>query len=457
MALRGTLGDFSLTDILQLIGLQRKSGSLILEREDQRVVIGFDNGRVVAAESSTRTAEHRLGSLLVKVGRLTEARLDEALRIQKETLRRLGHVLVEQGWVDPEAIRRQLELQMTETVFDTLRWRSGDYDFRPDRLVEWDREFINPIPAEHLLMEGARMIDEWPMIERVLPSREVVLRQTAEAAQMLASAGQSPEAEGSIYEQDIDFGLIPRDPLGEADKSQTPRLSAGEHAVLRWVDGQRPASEVADLSELGSFEAFKTMARLVELNLLEPVPEHRERVSRRTPRLMGSEAVARLAGVVLALLVVLGAASALQVLWRAVSPGNAPLALPGTAAPSSWLAETAGLDRLRTTISSARLNRLEQALRLYYLDRGTWPSRLEQLVQRELIPRSLIVDPWGRPYRYEVSPTGYRVAERASTSDRPPQARERDFRRWERPEPARGSPSAPSSARGALNGRLTGA
>ena len=49
MALRGTLGDFSLADILQLIGLQRKTGVLVLRRGSDEVSIGFDAGRVVSA------------------------------------------------------------------------------------------------------------------------------------------------------------------------------------------------------------------------------------------------------------------------------------------------------------------------------------------------------------------------------------------------------------------------
>jgi len=54
VALRGTLGDFSLADILQLIGLQRKTGLLVLQRGEERVQVVFENGRVVAAETSLR-------------------------------------------------------------------------------------------------------------------------------------------------------------------------------------------------------------------------------------------------------------------------------------------------------------------------------------------------------------------------------------------------------------------
>ena len=52
MALAGTLKDFGLPDIVQLIGLQRKTGTLHLKHEGESVSVIFDNGAIVAAESS---------------------------------------------------------------------------------------------------------------------------------------------------------------------------------------------------------------------------------------------------------------------------------------------------------------------------------------------------------------------------------------------------------------------
>ena len=68
MALEGTLRDFSLADIFQLIGLQRKTGVLIVEGEDDTVTISFLGGQVVAAESAVRRLENRLGNLLLRAG-----------------------------------------------------------------------------------------------------------------------------------------------------------------------------------------------------------------------------------------------------------------------------------------------------------------------------------------------------------------------------------------------------
>ena len=50
MALKGTLKDFGIADILQLIGQQGKTGTLHLKAKDQEVDISFSEGAIVRAE-----------------------------------------------------------------------------------------------------------------------------------------------------------------------------------------------------------------------------------------------------------------------------------------------------------------------------------------------------------------------------------------------------------------------
>src|SRR5262249_1533399 len=96
VALNGTLRDFGLADIFQLIGIQRKTGVLSLRSSDKTVTVSFLSGGVVSAESSERGLEDRLGSVLVKSGKVTERQLGDALKAQKASLQRLGKVLIEQ-------------------------------------------------------------------------------------------------------------------------------------------------------------------------------------------------------------------------------------------------------------------------------------------------------------------------------------------------------------------------
>jgi hypothetical protein len=410
MALKGTLGDFSLSDILQLIGLQRKTGVLVLSRDDVQVSIGFEGGRVVHAESSDRTIEQRVGQLLVRIGKLTEARLDHALEIQQQTLQRIGQVLVERGWTDRESLQRQLRLQVSETIFELFRWQDGEYDFRPDAEVDYDRQLMTPIPCEQLIMEGAQMADEWPHIERVIPSRLVVLRLTAEAHQRLAtSSSESSEVKGSVYEDDIDFGFIPSDPLDEPERGG-PGLEATQLQVLRWIDGRRSALEVAELSELGTFDAFKMMAELMDQRLVELAPRD-EDGDVHAPRrgLLETALPGRLLAAVIAVAATAGMVVAGADLSRIISPEVPIGSPPETLSAPTVMTGALGLDRTRAAASRARLARIDRALRTFYLANRAWPATLDELGYQGLIPEDLLQDPWGRPYTYTIRNWGYRL------------------------------------------------
>ena len=73
MALEGTIKDFGLADILQLIGIQRKTGVLTLRNEKESVSVQFRDGQVVGADTQLCPLEDRLGAVLVRTGKITEA------------------------------------------------------------------------------------------------------------------------------------------------------------------------------------------------------------------------------------------------------------------------------------------------------------------------------------------------------------------------------------------------
>src|SRR5205085_12210215 len=107
MALEGTLRDFSLADIFQLIGLQRKTGVLTLRGKDDNVTVTFLDGKVVGADSASHRLETRLGHVLIKSGMLTQEQLARALEIQKETLQRLGFILTHYQIISNDSLSRR--------------------------------------------------------------------------------------------------------------------------------------------------------------------------------------------------------------------------------------------------------------------------------------------------------------------------------------------------------------
>jgi hypothetical protein len=389
VALKGTLKDFGIAEILQLIGQQAKSGVLHLESRDDVIHIAMADGSVVRAESAGRKTREKLGTLLVRAGLISQAQLDQALEIQQRTLRRVGDILVELGHVSVRDLREMTALQTTETVYRLFHWKSGTYAFEPGD-VEWDPETVTPIRAESVLMEGFRQVDEWPLVRKRISSPAMTFERL-----------KSPEPErkrpGSV-EQDVDAAF---DALGSGaapeEESDASDLALGrnERRVFELVEPGRTVERIVDLSRLGEFETSKALQNLVNHGYLRAILPARSRVA----------GVGTYAGD-------LGQRARTWLVRAAATVGIAA-ALAGIA---YWVdrrgqgeERSAGLlqDHVAPRfLARYQLARLRGALEVYRVERGEYPEQLAALVEAGLVSARDLRAPWSVPYHYRRRPEG---------------------------------------------------
>ncbi len=383
MALEGTIKDFGLPDIFQLIGLQRKTGILSLtnEKDNEIVTVTFENGMVVMADSSARRLEDRIGNVLVKQGKISRARLDEALGVQKQTLQRLGHILSTGSAITPKDLRDALQVQVSQIVFRVFRWRDGRYQFSPADSVDFDRENFNPMSADFILMEGIRMVDEWPIIEKKIPSFDIVFRPVVDPSMIQVGASE-PDEPGS--------GEIRR---GTPAASGRIRLSPEEDRVFRKVDGVRTVQAIIDATGAAEFDTCRTLFDFLNRNLITAEGRGATPVLRDVRE---GHRASSLPGYAVAALVLALAAAGL------VAQHSSPFAITGRPPVIER-----GWSLLRESVTWSRLARLDKAIRAWQVTYGTLPQTLEELVQAGLVDGSYMWDPVRRPYHYEVGPTGY--------------------------------------------------
>jgi hypothetical protein len=390
MALEGTIRDFGLADILQLIGIQRKTGILTLDDGEDQVTVKFRDGNVVGADTRKRSVEDLLGAVLVSTGRISEGQLQAALRTQKNTLQRLGHILVKNQLISEEDLIDALRTQTLQIVYRLFRWRDGRYSFRTVDDLEYDERHFVPINAETILMEGARMVDEWPIIERRIRSDRMVLRKTAAAREIERRAESMVDAD-----IEIDLGLSgePEKERGSDGEADGISLSREEREVLALVDGRRTAQEINERTTLGEFDTYRILADLMTRNLIEEVK-----------RPTVADAAAERSGIFDRLLQgALNAIILLAVLAALATLNANPLA------PWRVAGEDEGTRQLRFYASQARLEQIERAIRVFYLDAGVFPPSLEPLAVNGYLRTADLFDPWGRPYGYGLSPGGYQL------------------------------------------------
>ncbi|HEV8699863.1 MAG TPA: DUF4388 domain-containing protein [Candidatus Polarisedimenticolia bacterium] len=397
MALKGTLKDFSLADIFQLIGIQKKTGVLTLKNDKEVVTVSFVDGSVVSADALHRRLEDRLGTVLVKSGRITEAQLQSALKVQKSTLKRMGSILVEQNYIDPEGLRDALHIQISQMVYRLFRWRDGEYDFSQEERVDYDKEYVTPMSAESILMEGARILDEWPMIEKGIGSFSAVFQR----ANVEIAAGAKGGTSGK-----------------EDEAARGVTLNDQEGKVYGLVDGRRTVQEIIDRCALSEFDTCRNLYDLVSRDLLEEVKAARPKAAAaptiapegRAPRVLPRALLA-----IGYLVLILGAAGLLARRVQTIATG-----LLSSRAAAPYLAPLIGMQEVQSisdAIARSRMQRIDFAIQVYYLLNRGYPENLKYLVTAHLLRPSAIVDPLGRSFEYQVLPGGYRIACPAAGAD----------------------------------------
>jgi tetratricopeptide (TPR) repeat protein len=234
MTIRGSLKEASLPDVIQLLFLGRRTGCLSVADRQRHGSIYFDEGWVSYASIVNR--RDRLGDMLLSSGAITREQLDQALALQRTSPgRRIGELLTSLGLLLPEELRRFVRLQIEEAVYSLFAWTTGNFSFeagvRPQAEEQFDR-----ISPESLLLEGARRIDEWSLIEAKIPSFDLV------------------------------FAVL----SGQVESHQSSFTEA-QRRLLALLDGKRDLRELIDLSGLSEFEAAQALYGLVTAGLAHKV------------------------------------------------------------------------------------------------------------------------------------------------------------------------------------------
>ena len=273
MALAGTLKDFSLADIFQLIGLQKKTGILTLTNDKEEARILFMNGLVVGADTNSQKLENHLGHVLVKSNKISQEELEQVLAIQSQTLQRLGQVLIQKGFIKSEDLCESLQTQTTQIIYRLFRWQDGEYHFQQERYVDYDQENFSPISSESILMEGVRMLDEWPMIEKVIPNFDVLLEKTDKGKKLRLDLDHhfSLDTGGESFDTLLEDVLSQNTGRSDPDGN---RLDSQQEVILKMVDGVSLVQDIIDQTGMNEFETCRILYDLIGMGYIRTGSRH---------------------------------------------------------------------------------------------------------------------------------------------------------------------------------------
>jgi hypothetical protein len=337
VALHGNLRDFGIGEVFQLIGQQQKTGILEVSDGEVRLRVAFEGGAVIQGDRVGAYEQAALGDMLVRTGLITPQRLVALERQIAERGEQLEALLRVGNELSAHQIDEIVSLVTRETLFELLRWTRGSFHFTAGTVYH-QRDPSRFIPAEQLLMDGLRMVDEWRSFDEAAADPDAVFAPAGSFDEFRRSApGESPD-----------------------------RLAVAERLFLL-IDGRQPVRRVVDLSRLGSFEGALWLTRFRRAGLVERVDPQLVARKQRRLRMLELPRGPSLSGALVAVLpwVLLAAV----VLTATQQP--APKLTGG-----ATLADQAFLHAAGASFETLRLRNLADA---YRYARGEWPRGMTDL------------------------------------------------------------------------------
>ena len=233
MALKGNLHDFSLTQLLNLIHLARKTGTLALESKNSAARASFREGKLVFAQ--TNTLDGRLVGMLVKVGKIT---LEQSKKIPTNKADRdLANLLVQAGLLTKAELDQMVRNNVKDVMDRMFGLTDGLFRFEPNVLPE-DRLWAEPpINLDGIIMEGTRRLKESERLQEEIPSLEVTLRFT-----------DRPDA-----------------------KLRNVNLSVDEWRVVSYINPKNTVRQIAQANSMSDLQIRKIVYAMLQAGLVEVI------------------------------------------------------------------------------------------------------------------------------------------------------------------------------------------
>jgi tetratricopeptide (TPR) repeat protein len=243
MAIKGSLKEASLADVCQLLALGQKTGCLSVADGSRFGQIYFERGRINYARIVNR--RDRLGDILVRDGVLGQEQLEEVLKQQsQEPDRRVGELLVAHSYLTRDDLTRFIRLQIEEAIYHLFTWSRGNFFFEVDASPD-EADIVVSINPETLLLEAARRVDEWSLIEKKIPSLDLLF--DVERARMTESGVE---------------------------------LTPEQQQIAPLLDGTRTVQDIVDRTGMSEFDTGKALFGLIQAGFAHRVGRKAEETER---------------------------------------------------------------------------------------------------------------------------------------------------------------------------------
>ena len=236
--LQGRLGNFLISDLLQMIQLSGKTGTLTLLQGWNSRTITFEHGRITYVASGSKLPGQF--DLLVRTGRLTRHQV-ETFRQRRpgKTEEEMVGELIKRKLLDRAAVDRCNEQLLESAIYTLFLWRNSAFTFQANAINKTNGVSVS-VDSNHLIIEGTRRVDEWIEISPVVSSVFMIFRQRPHLV----------------------------------DKSVPEHL----RKIFKCVDGIRDVTAIARATGMSQFDASRALYELAGERFVESNPPSKVKV-----------------------------------------------------------------------------------------------------------------------------------------------------------------------------------
>lgn len=191
MPLQGNLRDFSTTQLLNLINLSGRTGTLIIfegvptgEKDamqnekmapgDERAKVAFKGGKLVSALMTGQDGD--LVAVLNKTGKLSDQQAGNIRTRAKGTSdKALAMRLIGANYVTQNDIVNSIRQYTLGVIYDLLTWNNGPFRF-DDRVLPDEDRILVPIDLENVIIESARRQKDEEQLIQHIPNLDMALK-----------------------------------------------------------------------------------------------------------------------------------------------------------------------------------------------------------------------------------------------------------------------------------------
>ncbi|MBI2331956.1 MAG: DUF4388 domain-containing protein [Chloroflexi bacterium] len=176
MALRGNLRDFTITQLLNLINLASKTGTLVIDGASEQAYVSFREGKLAYARIGKEDGS--LASVLYKSNKINANQYKAIIeRSGQMSDKELGLLLINAGYVSRDDILLNLQAYFTDMIRRLFTWVEGVFRFEAEMLPPDDRINVR-LDLENIIIEGSRQLRELEQLQDEIPSLDMALKFT---------------------------------------------------------------------------------------------------------------------------------------------------------------------------------------------------------------------------------------------------------------------------------------